>query len=334
MANGMRIDFFSHFTTQEFRDAYLSIPLGAKGRRPGPLPARTLEQARSTLGIDVLSDMPQRIKVLDKHGIDLQVLTLSFPMVAGLEPEEELRLAKLANDGLAEITHRYKDRFVGVGTLPFSSPAAALKEFDRCMNDLGFKGFQIGSNVNGALLDAPELFPFYERAAERGVPVWIHPTTTVMLDLIGTKGNADLLFGWPMDTTLALFRLVIGGVLERLPNLKLVVHHLGAGLIPYFIERLDGLLAPNQTDLPITKPPSYYWKSMFHDTAAVDANAFACGLNVFGPEHVVFGTDYPYGRDKGEYPLASRQKFLDEAKMDNADRRKIYEDNARKLLNL
>jgi len=334
MANGMRIDFFSHFTTQEFKDAYLSILPGAKGRLTDPLSIRTLEQGERTTNIDVLWDMEQRIKVLDKHGVDMQVLTLSFPMVAGLEPEEELRLAKLANDGLAAITHRYPDRFVGVATLPFSSPGEALKEFDRCLDDLGFRGFQIGSNVNGALLDAPELFPFYERAAERGVPVWLHPTTTVMLDVIGTKGNADLLFGWPMDTSLALFRLVIGGVMERLPNLKLVVHHLGAGMIPYFIERLDGLLAPNQTELPITKPPSYYWKSMFHDTAAIDANAFACGFNVFGPDHVVFGTDYPYGRDKGEYPLASRQKFLDEAKMDNADRRKIYEDNVRKLLNL
>lgn len=330
----MRIDLFAHFNTQEFRQAYLSIPLGGKGRRLDPMAIRTFVQAQRTTDIDVLWDMEQRLKVLDRHGIDLQVLTLSFPMVGGLEAEEELRLARLANDGLAEIVQRHPDRFLGVATLPFSWPAEALRELDRCVDGLGFKGFQISSNVNGSLLDAPELFPLYERAAERRLPVWIHPTTPVTLDVVGTRGNADLLFGWPMDTSLALLRLVIGGVLERLPDLKVIVHHLGAGLIPYFIERLDGLLPAGQGELPITKPPSHYWKSMYHDTAAVDANAFAYGLSVFGPDHVVFATDYPYGRNKGEYFLESRRRFVDEAKIDAADREKIYEDNARKLLHL
>jgi hypothetical protein len=99
----MRIDLFAHFTTQEFRQAYLSIPLGAKGRRLDPIAIRTFVQAQRTTDIDVLWDMEQRLTVLDRHGIDLQVLTLCFPMVGGLEPEEELRLARLANDGLAEI---------------------------------------------------------------------------------------------------------------------------------------------------------------------------------------------------------------------------------------
>jgi len=119
----MRIDLFAHFTTQEFRQAYLSIPLGAKGRRQDSLAIRTFVQAQRTTDIDVLWDMEQRLRVLDRYGIDLQVLTLCFPMVGGLEPEEELRLARLANDGLAEIVQRHPQRFLGVATLPFSSPA-------------------------------------------------------------------------------------------------------------------------------------------------------------------------------------------------------------------
>ncbi len=330
----MRIDLFAHFTTQEFRQAYLAIPLGAKGRRLDPIAIRTFVQAQRTTDIDVLWDMEQRLRVLDRYGIDLQVLTLCFPMVGGLEPEAELRLARLANDGLAEIVQRYPHRFLGVATLPFSSPVEALREFDRCVDSLGFKGFQISSNVNGTLLDAPELFPIYERAAQRGLPMWMHPTTPVMLDLVGTKGNADLLFGWHMYTSLALFRLVIGGVLEKLPQLKVIVHHLGAGMVPYFIERLDGLLPAGQGELPITQPPSHYWKSMYHDTAAVDANAFTCGFNVFGPDHVVFATDYPYGRNKGEYFLESRRRFVDQAQIDAETRQKIYEENAKALLHL
>jgi hypothetical protein len=125
VARHMRIDLFAHFTTQEFRQAYLSVPLGAKGRRLDSLAIRTFVQAQRTTDIDVLWDMEQRLTVLDRHGIDLQVLTLCFPMVGGLEPEEELRLARLANDGLAEIVQRYPHRFLGVATLPFSSPAEA-----------------------------------------------------------------------------------------------------------------------------------------------------------------------------------------------------------------
>src|SRR5262245_2846534 len=188
--------------------------------------------------------MELRLTVLDRYGIDLQVLTLCFPMVGGLEPEEEVRLARLANDGLAEIVQRYPQRFLGVATLPFSSPAEALREFDRCVDSPGFKGLQISSNVNGTLLDAPELFPIYERAAQRGLPMWIHPTTPVTLDLVGTKGNADLLFGWPLDTSLALFRLVIGGVLEKLPQLQVIVHHLGAGLATEQHQGFEAMMPP------------------------------------------------------------------------------------------
>ena len=123
--SGLRIDLLAHFATQEFRQAYLSMPLGAKGRRLDPLAIRTFVQARRPTDIDVLWDMAQRLEVLDRHGIDLQVLTLSFPMVGGLDPEEELRPARLANDGLAEILQRHPHRFLGVATLPFSSPAEA-----------------------------------------------------------------------------------------------------------------------------------------------------------------------------------------------------------------
>src|SRR5438309_12025420 len=99
--------------------------------------------------------MEQRLRVLDRYGIDLQILTLCYPMVGGLEPEEELRLARLANDGLAEIVQRYPHRVLGVATPPFSSPAAALRGFDRCVDSLGFKGFQISSTAYCLLLAGP-----------------------------------------------------------------------------------------------------------------------------------------------------------------------------------
>jgi predicted TIM-barrel fold metal-dependent hydrolase len=275
-----------------------------------------------------LWDMDQRIKVMDRYGIDMQVLTLSHPMVNGLEPEEEIRLAKLANDSLAEIVQKYPGRFVGVATLPFSSTDEAIYELDRCVDTLGFKGFQISSNVNGRLLDAPELFPVYEHAAKRSLPMWIHPTTTVALDIVGTKGNADFWFGWPLDTSIAILKLVAGGVMDRLPDLKVIVHHLGAGLIPFFMSRLDRI------PLELSQSPGHYWKMMYHDTANVDAHTFGFGLGVFGPDHTVFGVDYPYGPRKGEAYLESRRNILDSAHMNESDREKIYEKNARRLLNL
>ena len=334
MPDPTRIDLFAHFTTEEFKEAYFAIPFGSKGRRPGPMSERTLELARFTTNIDVLSDFEKRIQVLDRHKIDMQVVTLGYPMIAGLEPDEEIKLARLANEGLAELIARYPGRFVGVGTLPFSAPEEAMREFDYCINDLGFKGFQIGSNVNGKLLDAPELFPFFQRAAETGQPVWLHPTTPLILEHTGTDGRGDLLFGWPMDTSIALYRLAMGGVMERLPNLKLVVHHLGAGMIPYLIERLDNIFYGGREELSISDPPSHYWKAMYHDTAAVDGNSFELGFKVFGPDHVVFGTDYPFGAKNGEQTLESRIDFLSKAQISGGDVRKIYEDNARAILGI
>ena len=329
----MRIDIFSHFSTLELREAYFSIAPGKKGRRSDRLSLRSYEGGQSATQIDVLWDIDQRMKVIDRHGIDLQVLTLSYPMLSGLEPEEEVRLARLANDGLAEMIEKYPGRLMGVATLPFSSPDEAVRELDRCADSYKFKGFQASSNLNGLPLDSPILFPVYERAQSRGLPIWVHPTTPLILDILGTKANLDILFGWPMDTSIALVKLVTSGVLEKFPDLKVVVHHLGAGMIPYFITRLDMLFA-NPTELGLTKPPSHYWKMMYHDTAAVDANAFACGYNVFGPDHVVFATDYPYGPHKGEYFVESRRKFIDGAGIAEGARRKIYEENARRLLNL
>lgn len=335
MADITRIDLFAHYTTEEFKQAYFAIPFGSKGRRPGPMSERTLKLAEFTTSIDVLYDFEKRIQVLDRQHIDMQVLTLGYPMIAGLEPDEEIRLAQIANDGLAEILARYPGRFIGVATLPFSAPEEALRELDRCIDSLGFNGLQIGSNVNGKLIDSPEFFPIFERAASRNQPVWLHPTTPLILEHTGTASNVDLLFGWPVDTSIAMLRLAIGGVMERLPNLNIVVHHLGAGMIPYLIQRLDGLYGPGrEQELPITKPPSHYWRAMYHDTAAVDANSFELGFKVFGPDHVVFGTDYPFGARNGEQTLESRQEFLDAADLSTTDLRKIYEGNARKILGL
>jgi aminocarboxymuconate-semialdehyde decarboxylase len=328
----LRIDIFSHFSTRELREAYFSIAPGRKGRKSDPLSMRSFAGGKSATDIDVLWDIDQRVKVLDRYGIDIQVLTLSYPMLSGVEPEEELRLAKLANDSLAEMIKKYPGRFVGVATLPFSSPEEAVRELDRSVDTYGFKGFQVSSNINGLPLDSPHLFPIYETAQNRGLPMWIHPTTPLILDIIGTKANLDILFGWPMDTSIALVKLVTSGILEKFPTLKVIVHHLGAGMVPYFIERLDTLL--DRGDLGLSKPPSHYWKLMYHDTAAIGANAFTCGYNVFGEDHVVFGVDYPFGRNKGEQFLESRRKIVDNARIDESARRKIYEENARKLLNL
>ena len=191
---------------------------------------------------------------------------------------------------------------------------------------------QISSNVNGMLLDAPELFPIYERAAQRGLPMWIHPTTPVMLDLVGTKGNADLLFGWPMDTSLALFRLIIGGVLEKLPQLKVIVHHLGAARCPTSSSASMASCRPVRVNYPSPDPQATTgsrcttirrrWMPMPSPAVSTSLALITLSLRRI----ILTGATK---RNAG-----ARRRFVDEAQIDAEARQKIYEGNTRQLLHL
>ncbi|MHB8566354.1 MAG: amidohydrolase family protein [Nitrososphaerales archaeon] len=332
----MVIDIFSHIYPRAFYKEYVK----------SQLPFTPFVDANYGPEGERFIDLDYRIRVLKKFGIDMAVVTLAQPSIWSHIPERDmLRLIRLGNDGMADIAQKHKENLVSVATIPLLN-GEGLDELDRSIRDLGLKGLEIFSNYAGKPIDMPEMLPFYEKMAKYDLPIWIHPVSYPHYDW---AFDYDLLkiFGWPYDTTLAVSRLVFSGVLERLPNLKLIIHHLG-GMIPYFAERMRGFV-----DDPIkTKPPGVvrkdssqgeglkthpleYFKKMYGDTVANGSvGALECAYRFYGPEHIVFATDYPFGPEKGERWVDETLKTVRNFDIPSEEREMILDGNARKLLKL
>jgi aminocarboxymuconate-semialdehyde decarboxylase len=211
-----------------------------------------------------------------------------------VEPADRgIELARLVNDEFADAMARYPGRFAPLAALPLQDPEASVVELERAVKVLGLKGALLFSNVNGRMLDDPAYFPLFQKLSDLGVPAFLHPTNPANVDAVADYRLTAIL-GFLFDTTIAASRLVFAGVFERLPNLKLVVGHLG-GTIPYVAERADrGFEAYEECRAHITRPPGEYFRRMYIDTVSFDPDVLRLGLAFAGPDHVVLGTDFPH----------------------------------------
>jgi len=300
--------------------------------------------------IPVMVDLDLRFRMMDRFGDYVQVLSLAAPPIEALAaPAEAPALARLANDSMADVVGKHPDRFPGfIASMPMNNVDAAVTEIDRALTQLGAKGIQIFSNVNGRPLDDPEFAPIFERMAAAGLPIWLHPTRTGAFADYATEERSKLemwwTFGWPYETSVAMARIVFAGYLKRFPDLTIITHHMG-GMIPYFAGRigpgLDQLgVRTEDEDLTVylkrlDKRPYDYFKMFYADTALFGAkHAVECGLKFFGVQQVVFATDFPFDPEKGTYNIRETIKDIDGLDISEADRKTIYEGNARRLLRL
>jgi predicted TIM-barrel fold metal-dependent hydrolase len=231
----MKLDIFPHI----FPPAFFQRMKAMAERNPS-----LAAQIKRWLHIPVLWDLDARMRMMDKFPGYKQILTLSLPAIEFLAPHDKSpELAILANDGMAEIVAKYPDYFPAfVASLPMNNVPEALAEMDRAIEKLGAKGVQIFTNVNGRPLDEPELFPIFERMVKKhDLPIWVHPTRTAKFaDYVNeSKSKYEIywLFGWPYETSAFMARMVFSGMLEKLPNLKIITHHLGA-MAPFFDARI------------------------------------------------------------------------------------------------
>ena len=239
---------------------------------------------------------------MDKYKIDKQVLTLARPSIWMNTPSDiALKMTRIANDAVAKAAKQFRDRFIGVGTLPILTKEF-MPEFDRCIDELDMAGIQIFSNIEGRNLDDLEFRPFFAKANSTRTPIWIHPQ---LQEGWSQEFLMDKIFGWPFDTTLAMARLVFSGIMESYPNLRMITHHMG-GMIPHFSSRIKGIYdtrenAPRANFAILSKDPLEYFKKFYGDTVLNgSAHAFECGCKFFSSEHIIFATDYPYGPEKGD----------------------------------
>ncbi|MBI5827974.1 MAG: amidohydrolase [Chloroflexi bacterium] len=320
----MIIDVFTHVYPKSYLSA---LPASARDRG--------LEAYLDY--VPAFTDAASRIQVMDRLGIQFQVLTLGYPpALENLNDATAIQIARLANDAIAEFVQAFPDRFIGAATLPLHTPAEALAELKRCQRELGLHAIQIFTNVNGRPLDWEGLIPIYAIAADEQIPILLHPINAhVSYNWIG-EHKLDRLFGWPFETTLALSRLVFGGILERFPTLKIIAHHAGS-MISFYQDRIFSYAHPDSPMLSLSEKNRISetviatFKMFYVDTVQAWKPALQCASEFFGPEHVVYGSDFPWGPEGGERYIQNSLAAIEALDVTLEERRRILADNARVL---
>ena len=324
------IDFHNHFYPADYvqelnsGNGYARVSTDAEGREI----IEYTGDYNVVVGPHVKLD--DRLKAMDRLGIDLEILSLTTPGVERETPERGVRLARLANDGFRSICEKFPSRFRALAVLPLQDPGSSVDELGRAIQDLGLVGVILFSNVNGKPLDSRELLPIYEKAAKLGVPLFIHPTSPINSQAMEDFRLVPIL-GFTVDTSLALLRLVFSGVLERIPNLKIVVAHTG-GVFPYLRGRIEtGYNNYPECRVHIPSPPSVYFRrNVWVDTVCYDKDLLMSTHAFLGPDRILLGTDFPHQISDMEHAV-NRIKGLQVSK---EEKEKILGGNAAKLLNL
>lgn len=256
-------------------------------------------------------DLDLRLRLMNRYPDVLQVLTVALQNLLETVPDDDVELSRIANDELAEIIVKYPDKFYAAAAcLPPSDIDEALKETDRAITELGLKGVQISSRINGESLDNPKFRPLFEKMAKYDLPIWIHPSMSPgMMD-----GGV---FGLVYETSCAMQCLVSCGIMEEFPNIKVIAHHTGA-IVPL----LEGRLLQKEL-----------FRKFYGDTATYGSTIqIMCGYSFFGADHILFGTDTPLGPKHG--CTLDVIQAVERMPVPEEDKEKIFLHNARNLLGI
>ncbi len=277
------------------------------------------DNRRKGMAVDVaqMCDPEARIKTMADSDIDMQVLSAPPSlMYYDIDIESSLAFARKMNDNIANIVRCYPKYFQGMASVPLQDPKIAADELDRAINELGLKGVEILSNINGMQLDWSELAPFFGKVEKLGVPIFIHPYNVAGLDRMKKYYLANFV-GNPVDTALAAAHLIFGGVLDRYPGLKICLSHAG-GILPYIIGRWDhGYNVRPEAKMEIHRLPSSYLQSFYFDTITHSTTALEYLIASMGADRVILGTDYPFDM-ADEYPVKSVSKVTELSKEDRS----------------
>jgi len=334
----MKIDIFNHFFPKSYYDKMIKLMPAGK------------DMNKRVRNIPSIVDLNVRFKIMDTFDDYVQIICLPQPPIETLGPPSvSTDMAKLGNDGMADLVRRYPDRFPGfIASLPMNDPDGLLAEAKRAIKDLGAVGVQVFTNVLGKPLTRPETRPLFNLMAELDRPIWLHPARSA--DFPDYKGEPKshyeiwFTFGWPYETSVAMAHMVFSGLFDELPDLKIITHHLG-GMIPYF----EGRVGPGWDQLgtrtsdedytlllkKLKKRPLDYFHLFYGDTALFGAReGTICGLKFFGADRVLFASDSPFDPEKGSAYIRWTIEIIDSLDIKPAERKAIYEGNARRLLKL
>ncbi len=316
-----------------------------------PAVAAALDQLGSGLGIAQRMKTVKNVHYLDSRFRSMdeiadyrQIISLPNPPIeAFTTPKQAIDLAKVANDGMAELCRKYPERFPGfVAALPMHEVDPSVAEGIRALKDLGAKGIQLFTNVNGEPIDAKKYEPLFALAAEHDLPIWLHPTRTADFPDYTTEKFSRYemwwCFGWPYETSVAMTRLVLTGLFDRYPDIKIITHH-GGGMIPFYDKRIQNGLASlggrtKEEDysgvLKSLKRPFMEYFNLFYADTALFGNSLGldCALKFFGEDHLVFASDAPFG------PIKLHTDAIEARDFEKKTYNSITRNNAEKLMKM
>lgn len=278
---------------------------------------------------DLMDFSNKRLEIMDKSGIDVAVMS-SSPAIEDLPKEEAVKFAKMSNDRIFELCRKHPDRFMGSAILPTPYVDEAMEELDRCINELGFKYWHTHSNYCHEHLYDAKYEPLLAMAEKMNCAIYIHPHNSDdadMKDMGYLYSAAGLGFG--QDVMKTSLRMIVTGVFDRYPKLKIILGHLGE-YYPFVLDRMDNRLGSIPDPYIKNKHPvSYYFKNrnIFVTTSGnMSESAFKCTQDVIGIDSILFGSDYPYEI------FGDMIKFIDNLDITNEEREKIYGGNAEKYI--
>jgi predicted TIM-barrel fold metal-dependent hydrolase len=273
-----------------------------------------------------------RLADMDANDVSMHLLSLTMPGVQILAKMQAVELAKLANDRLSEAVKRNPSRFAGLGCFAPQDPQAAVKEMQRVVNSLKLNGFIVNSHTNNLYLDDPSFFPILEAAEALNAPIYIHPRAVSdgMAQPFRDYRLEGAAWGYGVETSTHILRLIFGGIFDRLPKLQVVIGHMGEAL-PFWLWRLDFMGAPgaragrkNQL-----KPSEYFQRNITITTSGVeDPLALRYCIDKIGVDRIMWAIDYPY------QPTSPSVSFLESAPLSSVEREKIAYKNAERIFSI
>jgi len=331
------IDFETHFATQGWVDALYSNP-GYPRFQHDPITKNRRLFYRPEGGEpygDVLLDKlleigEPRIKEMDDSGIDVAVLTLVAPGMEPFDTKLGVKLAREANDVLAEAIASHPDRYRGYAALAPNDVEASVKELERCVKELGLLGWKTHSNYGDTYLDDKRYWPILAKAEELDVPIYLHPTVPKIEELrtygVALSGPP---YGFGVETALVMLRLILSGAFDAFPRLKVILGHYGE-VLPFLMARLDWayvrphIISDTGATPPLKRKPSdYVRENMWVSTSGnYLPAAFACTRDTLGIERIVLGTDHPFDA------MGECMAFLETLGMSDREKQLLYEGNA------
>jgi uncharacterized protein len=329
------IDLENHFATESWLEALRTNPAG--------YPTYAGEEKGIGFSADAwmplrvrpkLIDLDEgRIKLMDEAGVDFAVLSLAAPGCEQLEVETAKRVAKESNDILAAAIRKHPDRFGGFAALVPKDPEWSAAELERCVKELGFRGWNTHSNFGDSYIDEKQYWPLLAKVEELNVPIYLHPTVPIIPEL-NTFGMVlgGPTFGFGVEVSYAFLRMIVRGVFDEYPKLKIIMGHYGEAL-PFLVNRVDRAYmqkhnTPNAEIGPGSKEwASYYLKNNLWVTTSGNflPAAFVCSRDGLGMDRILLGTDFPYE------DMTPSMEFLASLPLTDDEKTKLYEANAKSL---